>query len=157
MPIANPDSDLLFWWCTYHDDVIKWKHFPRYWPFVRGIHRSPVNFPHKGQWRGALMFSLICARVNDMSLETQYACSSITLILRLVRSKSFAKHCCLGSDALLSTRRSCDFRSQFPAFAIQRKYQRRCASMITGCIYVCDCGGGAEALRIYSLTLDERY
>ena len=26
----------------YHDDVIKWKHFPRYWPFVRGIHRSPV-------------------------------------------------------------------------------------------------------------------
>ena len=26
-----------------HDDVIKWKHFPRYWPFVRGIHRSPVN------------------------------------------------------------------------------------------------------------------
>ena len=23
-----------------HDDVIKWKHFPRYWLFVRGIHRS---------------------------------------------------------------------------------------------------------------------
>ena len=22
-----------------HDDVIKWKHFPRYWPFVRGNHR----------------------------------------------------------------------------------------------------------------------
>ena len=48
-----------------HDDVIKWKHFPRYWPFVRGIHRSPVNYPHKGQWRGAFMFSLICARVNN--------------------------------------------------------------------------------------------
>ena len=43
-----------------HDDVIKWKHFPRYWPFVRGIHGSPVNSPHKGQWRGALMFSLMC-------------------------------------------------------------------------------------------------
>ena len=41
-----------------HDDVIKWKHFPRYWPFVRGIHRSPVNSPYKGQWRGALMFFL---------------------------------------------------------------------------------------------------
>ena len=40
----------------WHDDVIKWKHFPRKWPFVRGIHRSPVNSPHKGQWRGALMF-----------------------------------------------------------------------------------------------------
>ena len=44
-----------------HDDVIKWKHFPRYWPFMRGIHRSPVNSPHKGQWRGAFTFSLICA------------------------------------------------------------------------------------------------
>ena len=48
-----------------HDDVIKWKHFPRYWPSVRGIHRSPVNSPHKGQWRGALMFSLIYAWIND--------------------------------------------------------------------------------------------
>ena len=47
-----------------HDDVIKWKHFPRYWPFVRGIHRSPVNSPHKGQWRGALMFTLIWARIH---------------------------------------------------------------------------------------------
>ena len=38
-----------------HDDVIKWKHFPRYWAFVRGIHRSPMNTPYKGQWRGAVM------------------------------------------------------------------------------------------------------
>ena len=41
-------------------NVSKLKYFPRYWPFVRGIHRWPVNSPHKGQWRGALMFSLIC-------------------------------------------------------------------------------------------------
>ena len=39
-----------------HDDVMKWKYYPRYWPFVRGIHRSPVNSPHKAQWRGALMY-----------------------------------------------------------------------------------------------------
>ena len=54
--------------CAYaggwHDDVIKREHFPRYRPFVRGIHRSPVNSPHKSQWRGALMFSLICARIS---------------------------------------------------------------------------------------------
>ena len=50
---------------TVHDDVIKWKHFPRYWPFVRRIHRSPVNSPHKGQWRGALMFYLMCVWIND--------------------------------------------------------------------------------------------
>ena len=41
-----------------HDDVIKWNHFSRYWPFLRRIYRSPVNFPHKGRWRGALMLSL---------------------------------------------------------------------------------------------------
>ena len=57
---------LLLWWLWYHkhDYVIKWKHFPRYWPFVRVIHRWPVNSPHKGQWRGALMFSLMCAWIN---------------------------------------------------------------------------------------------
>ena len=56
-----------FYWLTWstYDDVIKRKLFPRYWPFVRGIHRSPVNSPRKGQWRGALMFSLICAWIND--------------------------------------------------------------------------------------------
>ena len=43
-----------------HDDNIKWKRFPRYWSFVRGIHR----FPHKGQWRGPVMFSLISAWIN---------------------------------------------------------------------------------------------
>ena len=45
-----------------------WRHqmetFPRHYPFVRGIHRWPVDFPHKGQWRGALMFSLICIWTN---------------------------------------------------------------------------------------------
>ena len=49
---------------SLHDDVIKWKHFPRNWPFVPEIHRSPVNSPHKGQWRGALMFLLICVWIN---------------------------------------------------------------------------------------------
>ena len=41
---------------TQYDDVIKWKHFPRCWQFVRGIHRSPVNSPHKGQWRRTWCF-----------------------------------------------------------------------------------------------------
>ena len=66
---STGDSCILYpkgQWCgkRFHDDVIKWKNFPRYWPFVRGIHRSPVNSPHKGQWLGALMFSLIYARIN---------------------------------------------------------------------------------------------
>ena len=49
---------------VYHDDVIKWKHFPRYCPFVRGIHRPPVDSSHKGKWRGALVFSLDIAWIN---------------------------------------------------------------------------------------------
>ena len=61
-PIAVSDNDAT---CNLesnaHDDVIKWKHFLRYWPFVR----SPVNSPLKGQWRGALMFSLICTWINS--------------------------------------------------------------------------------------------
>ena len=50
--------------CSTHDDVIKGKHFSHYWPFVRGINWSPENSPHKGQWRGALIFSLICSWIN---------------------------------------------------------------------------------------------
>ena len=45
-----------------------WRHqmetFPRYWPFVRGVHRSPVNSQHKGQWRGAWILSLICTWID---------------------------------------------------------------------------------------------
>ena len=44
-----------------HDDAIKWKHFPRHCPFMRGIHGWPVSSPHKGQWRGAFKFSWICS------------------------------------------------------------------------------------------------
>ena len=65
----------------FHDDVIKWEHFPRYWPFVWGIHRSPVNSPHKGQWRGALMFSFICARMNGWE-NTREAGDIIMLVIR---------------------------------------------------------------------------
>ena len=48
----------LSWWRH------QMEHFPRYWLFVRGIHRSPVISPYKGQWRGDLMFSLICVWIN---------------------------------------------------------------------------------------------
>ena len=45
-------------------DVIKWQHFLRYWPFLWGIHLSQVDSPHKGQWRGYLMLSVICTWTN---------------------------------------------------------------------------------------------
>ena len=49
----------------FNDDVIKWKHFLRHWPFVRGI----VS-PHKGQWRGALVFSLTCTWTNGLGKQS---------------------------------------------------------------------------------------
>ena len=48
-----------------HDDVIKWRHFPRYWPFVRGIHRSRWLPRTKASDAEILMFSLIYAWIND--------------------------------------------------------------------------------------------
>ena len=56
-----------------HDDVTKWKNFPRYWPFARGIsndkemhlyREAVISSVHKGQWREALVFSLICDWIN---------------------------------------------------------------------------------------------
>ena len=48
--------------------VTWWRHqleiFSTFLVFVRGLHRSPMNSPHKGQWRGALVFSVICAWTN---------------------------------------------------------------------------------------------
>ena len=73
-----------------HSDVIKWKHFSCYWPFVRGIHRWPVNFPHKGQWRGALMFSLICAWIygwviNREAGDLRHYCGHYDVIVMYTR------------------------------------------------------------------------
>ena len=77
-----------------HDDVIKWKHFPRNWPFVRGILRSPVNSSHKAsdaelwcflwsarnkrlskQWWGWWFETLSCSlwrHRNDMDVHKCY-------------------------------------------------------------------------------------
>ena len=52
----------------FQTQYLWWRHqmeiFSALLAFVRGIHRSPVNSPHKGQWRGAFMFSLIRAWIN---------------------------------------------------------------------------------------------
>ena len=55
-------------WRSYLFHFAWWRHqmetFSASLAFVRGIHRSLVNSPHKGQWRGALMFSLVCAWIS---------------------------------------------------------------------------------------------
>ena len=106
------DSRLLIQWLlllaetllshTSHDDVIKWKHFPHYWPFVRGIHRSPVNSPHKGQWHGAYMFSLICAWINGWvnNREAGDCSPSVSVPGLLLRRTRHAMHACNALHAL---------------------------------------------------------
>ena len=56
-------STCLGW---FHNDVIKWKKNRHHWLFTREFNQSLVDSPHKGQWRGAVMISLICAWTNGL-------------------------------------------------------------------------------------------
>ena len=63
-----------------HDDVIKMKHFQRYYPFVRGNHRSAVGSPHKSQWRGAFEVNfLLNKRLNKQSRRRWFETPSRSL------------------------------------------------------------------------------
>ena len=48
-----------------HDDVIKWKHFPRNWPFVRGLHRSRWIPLTKASDVELWCFFFICVKINS--------------------------------------------------------------------------------------------
>ena len=86
----------------FHEDVIKWIHFLCYRPFGRGIHWSPVNSPHEGQWRWSLMFSVICAWINGWLnnkwgwwFETRRANYDVIVMLTIiftVRTKVYFCH-----------------------------------------------------------------
>ena len=81
-----------------HDIVIKWKHFPRNWPLARGIHRSPVDSPHKWQWHGALMSSLIPALTDGSAnnldagdLRRQHAHYNFTVMQFMIKFRNWRK------------------------------------------------------------------
>ena len=61
MCICQPQNT-IYRFC--HKDVIKWKHLPRYWPYVRGIHRSQVNSYTKASDAELWCFLFICAWTN---------------------------------------------------------------------------------------------
>ena len=63
------ELDLSLGGCCNREDVIKWKHFPRYWPFVRGIHRWPVNSLHKGQWQLSCQIVLKICTGHDRNFK----------------------------------------------------------------------------------------
>ena len=65
--ISTIKNMVVVYWCSLVPaKFVRWirKYFPRYWPFVRGIHQSPMRSPHKDPCRGALVFSLVCAWTN---------------------------------------------------------------------------------------------
>ena len=93
-----------------HDDVIKWKHFPRYCPFVRGIHRSSVNSPTKGsdaelwcffdmypnkrlskQWRGWWFYTPLCPLWRHHNVRTFLRLALIRRRLILLKTISITK------------------------------------------------------------------
>ena len=97
IPLGLSSTWSLPW--PYHDDVITWRHVPRWWPFMRGIHWSTVGFSHKGQWRGALVFSLICAGTNgwantrdpgDLRRHLAYYDATVTTVV-IVQTLSFTE------------------------------------------------------------------
>ena len=63
--ISNCRLQLLF---VLHLDIFNedtwWRHHMEAFSALMTLHRSPVNSPHKGQWREALIFSLIDAWTN---------------------------------------------------------------------------------------------
>ena len=127
-----------------HGDVIKWKHFPRYWTFVRGIHRSPVNSLHKGQWCGALVFSLICVWINGWvnndeagDLRRYRAHYDVTVMYHALLHMI----CC-----------KCQFMSRWLYTEIVCNQQTWCKSMHIDSIYK-DVIMGAIAPQITSLTI----
>ena len=57
--VSKPDLKILIpWWCHQMET------FSALLALCMGIHWAPVNSPHKGQWRGALIFSWICVWIN---------------------------------------------------------------------------------------------
>ena len=73
------NNDTILWSNRFNKSLVKLQSAYTHWPWWRhqmetfsallalcaGNSTVPVNSPHKGQWRGALMFSLIYAWIND--------------------------------------------------------------------------------------------
>ena len=81
-----------------HDDVIKWKHFPRYWPCVRGIITG--EFLSQRPVTRSFDFSLIYAWINGWvdnreagDLRCHHAHYDVIVIWREPALRVFLFHC----------------------------------------------------------------
>ena len=81
---------------VYCRAIAWWRHqmetFSALLAICGGIQRSPVISPHKGQWRGALMFSLVCVWINgwvnnrEAGNLIRYRAHYDVSVMRLIRS-----------------------------------------------------------------------
>ena len=91
--------------CIYNGDVIKWKYFPRYWLFVRWIHRSPVNSPQRPEPRSFDVFFDLCPnkRLSKQAWGWRFETPSRSL-LRHSYDISVLLHCLLDSYSVAPAR-----------------------------------------------------
>ena len=69
-----------------HEDVVKWKHFPRYWPLWG-------ESPHKGQWRGALIFLWSAPEQTfEQSIKTAVIWDTIAIIVTSLYWRAKSPH-----------------------------------------------------------------
>ena len=107
-----------------HNDVIRWNYFPRYWPFVRRIHQSPVNSPHKGQWRGALMFLWSSPWINGWVNNCEagdlrrHRAHYDVIVMLISYFHIFISYVHVGIYAIFSTRRTFSYLTLFHLYFI---------------------------------------
>ena len=68
--MARRINESLSYLTRDHDDVIKWKHFPRYWPFVWGMYRPPMKIPSQRPVTRSFDICLICALNKRLSKQS---------------------------------------------------------------------------------------
>ena len=68
-----------------HYNIVTWKRFSRYWPFVRGIHQSMLHSPsQKASKCGALVCSLVLAEQNiEQTIDLPVISDDMALAWRL--------------------------------------------------------------------------
>ena len=67
------------------------KHFPHYWPFVRGIHQSAVDCPYKGPVTQVLVPSSMLALTNcwrNSQVASAFRCHVIVQVIALANELS---------------------------------------------------------------------
>ena len=117
---------ISIYWNKIHDDVIIWKHFPRYWPFVAG--NSPVTdeFPAQRPVSRSFDVSLICAwinrRVNNRgvsfvsTINSRYITLQYSTILRIAQQLRRQNICQTSNSRKTPKRRPNELWESFASY-----------------------------------------